>query len=197
MCLHINIFERFLDLLFSLLFSLLSLIHILIAWLTFLVSYSSPFPHAPSLLFLHALVLYPLSPVPPTTPPHLFNHNIPSPRPLSLPPFPFPLFLPPPLPLPSIPSTSLSSALSPPPTLGQVIDFGSSCYEHQRVYTYIQSRFYRAPEVILGAKYTMSIDMWSYGCILAELLTGESFTGDRRCLFRDLESDLILFFLVA
>lgn len=28
----------------------------------------------------------------------------------------------------------------------QVIDFGSSCYENQRVYTYIQSRFYRAPE---------------------------------------------------
>lgn len=54
----------------------------------------------------------------------------------------------------------------------KVIDFGSSCYEHQRVYTYIQSRFYRAPEVILGAKYGMSIDMWSFGCILAELLTG-------------------------
>lgn len=29
----------------------------------------------------------------------------------------------------------------------KVIDFGSSCFEHQRVYTYIQSRFYRAPEV--------------------------------------------------
>lgn len=54
----------------------------------------------------------------------------------------------------------------------KVIDYGSSCYEHQRVYTYIQSRFYRAPEVILGAKYSMSIDMWSFGCILAELLTG-------------------------
>ncbi|XP_013777857.1 dual specificity tyrosine-phosphorylation-regulated kinase 2-like [Limulus polyphemus] len=54
----------------------------------------------------------------------------------------------------------------------KVIDFGSSCYEHQRVYTYIQSRFYRAPEVILGAKYGMPIDMWSLGCILAELLTG-------------------------
>ena len=54
----------------------------------------------------------------------------------------------------------------------KVIDFGSSCYEHQRIYTYIQSRFYRAPEVILGAKYGMAIDMWSLGCILAELLTG-------------------------
>ncbi|XP_067928816.1 dual specificity tyrosine-phosphorylation-regulated kinase 2-like [Watersipora subatra] len=54
----------------------------------------------------------------------------------------------------------------------KVIDFGSSCYEHQRIYTYIQSRFYRAPEVILGAKYGMPIDMWSLGCILAELLTG-------------------------
>lgn len=54
----------------------------------------------------------------------------------------------------------------------KVIDFGSSCYEQNRVYTYIQSRFYRAPEVILGAKYGMPIDMWSLGCILAELLTG-------------------------
>ena len=54
----------------------------------------------------------------------------------------------------------------------KVIDFGSSCYEHQRIYTYIQSRFYRAPEVILGGKYSMAIDMWSLGCILAELLTG-------------------------
>ncbi|KAJ8377502.1 hypothetical protein AAFF_G00259700 [Aldrovandia affinis] len=54
----------------------------------------------------------------------------------------------------------------------KVIDFGSSCFEHQRVYTYIQSRFYRAPEVILGARYGPPIDVWSLGCILAELLTG-------------------------
>lgn len=54
----------------------------------------------------------------------------------------------------------------------KVIDFGSSCFEHQRVYTYIQSRFYRAPEVILGARYGLPIDMWSLGCILAELYTG-------------------------
>uniref|UniRef100_A0A8D2CRQ4 Dual specificity tyrosine-phosphorylation-regulated kinase 4 n=1 Tax=Sciurus vulgaris TaxID=55149 RepID=A0A8D2CRQ4_SCIVU len=54
----------------------------------------------------------------------------------------------------------------------KVIDFGSSCYEHQKVYTYIQSRFYRSPEVILGHPYNMAIDMWSLGCILAELYTG-------------------------
>ncbi|KAL7060451.1 hypothetical protein AAHC03_09659 [Spirometra sp. Aus1] len=54
----------------------------------------------------------------------------------------------------------------------KVIDFGSSCFENQRIYTYIQSRFYRAPEVILGCKYGVSIDIWSFGCILAELLTG-------------------------
>src|SRR5258708_28887957 len=40
------------------------------------------------------------------------------------------------------------------------------------VYTYIQSRFYRSPEVILGMNYHMAIDMWSLGCILAELKTG-------------------------
>ncbi|CAL8079128.1 unnamed protein product [Calicophoron daubneyi] len=54
----------------------------------------------------------------------------------------------------------------------KVIDFGSSCFESQRIYTYIQSRFYRAPEVILGYKYGPAIDIWSFGCILAELLTG-------------------------
>nr|XP_031300150.1 dual specificity tyrosine-phosphorylation-regulated kinase 4 [Camelus dromedarius] len=54
----------------------------------------------------------------------------------------------------------------------KVIDFGSSCYEHQKVYTYIQSRFYRSPEVILGHPYNMAVDMWSLGCIMAELFTG-------------------------
>nr|XP_030119373.3 dual specificity tyrosine-phosphorylation-regulated kinase 4 isoform X1 [Taeniopygia guttata] len=54
----------------------------------------------------------------------------------------------------------------------KVIDFGSSCYEDQRVYTYVQSRFYRSPEVILGHPYAMAVDMWSLGCIIAELYTG-------------------------
>jgi dual specificity tyrosine-phosphorylation-regulated kinase 2/3/4 len=32
----------------------------------------------------------------------------------------------------------------------KVIDMGSSCYANQILYTYIQSRYYRAPEIILG-----------------------------------------------
>eukprot|EP00892_Ulva_mutabilis_P011038 jgi/Ulvmu1/8306/UM042_0011.1 len=56
----------------------------------------------------------------------------------------------------------------------KVIDFGSSCYRNKCVYTYIQSRFYRSPEVILGMKYGHEIDMWSLGCILCELATGKA-----------------------
>jgi serine/threonine protein kinase len=40
------------------------------------------------------------------------------------------------------------------------------------VYTYIQSRFYRSPEVLLGVPYTSAIDMWSLGCIAVELFLG-------------------------
>ena len=54
----------------------------------------------------------------------------------------------------------------------KVIDLGTGCYENKTVYTYIQSRFYRAPEIILGTQYTCAIDMWSLGCILLELHLG-------------------------
>ena len=37
----------------------------------------------------------------------------------------------------------------------KVIDFGSACDERQTVYTYIQSRFYRSPEVLLGLPYVI------------------------------------------
>jgi len=55
----------------------------------------------------------------------------------------------------------------------KVIDFGSSCRGNEIVYSYIQSRFYRSPEVLLGLPYRVSIDMWSLGCILVEMHTGE------------------------
>ncbi|ELP85683.1 serine/threonine protein kinase ppk15, putative [Entamoeba invadens IP1] len=54
----------------------------------------------------------------------------------------------------------------------RVIDFGSACFENSTLYTYIQSRHYRAPEVILGLPYSSAIDMWSLGCIAAEFFIG-------------------------
>ena len=54
----------------------------------------------------------------------------------------------------------------------KVIDFGSACFIHDHLSSYVQSRSYRAPEVIIGHKYDYKIDIWSLGCILAELWTG-------------------------
>ena len=64
----------------------------------------------------------------------------------------------------------------------KVIDFGSSCRSDKRMYSYIQSRFYRSPEVLLGLPYGVPIDMWSLGCILVEMHTGEPlFSGSDQC----------------
>ncbi|KAL3792496.1 hypothetical protein HJC23_008418 [Cyclotella cryptica] len=57
--------------------------------------------------------------------------------------------------------------------LVKVIDFGSSSFVSDRQSSYIQSRSYRAPEVILGLPYDGKIDMWSLGCVVAEMYTGE------------------------
>ena len=59
----------------------------------------------------------------------------------------------------------------------KIIDFGSSCFEKEKIYTYIQSRFYRAPEIMLGIPYTSAIDMWSLGCMICELISGEPLFG--------------------
>lgn len=61
----------------------------------------------------------------------------------------------------------------------KLIDFGSSCFTDKKLYTYIQSRFYRSPEIILGMGYSTQIDMWSFGCLLYELYTAYPlFAGD-------------------
>ena len=54
----------------------------------------------------------------------------------------------------------------------KIIDLGSSCMFDEQVYTYIQSRFYRAPEIMLGIPYSSAIDMWSFAWILVELYIG-------------------------
>lgn len=54
----------------------------------------------------------------------------------------------------------------------KLIDFGSACFEGHASHTYIQSRFYRSPEVLIGLPYDSAIDMWSMGCVAAELFLG-------------------------
>ncbi|XP_051511031.1 dual specificity tyrosine-phosphorylation-regulated kinase 4-like [Myxocyprinus asiaticus] len=55
----------------------------------------------------------------------------------------------------------------------KVTDFGCGCFEDERILTYVGSRWYRAPEVILRQPYDSAIDMWSFGCVIAELYTGQ------------------------
>ncbi|CAI8583292.1 unnamed protein product [Vicia faba] len=70
------------------------------------------------------------------------------------------------------PENILLCASSANQTEIKIIDFGSACMENRTVYSYIQSRYYRSPEVLLGYQYTTAIDMWSFGCIVAELFLG-------------------------
>lgn len=56
----------------------------------------------------------------------------------------------------------------------KLCDFGSASHAHENEITpYLVSRFYRAPEIILGIPYDFGIDMWSVGCTIYELYTGK------------------------
>ena len=57
----------------------------------------------------------------------------------------------------------------------KVCDFGSAkrLQKGEVNVSYICSRYYRAPELIFGATdYGQSIDVWSIGCVIAELILG-------------------------
>ncbi|RID81087.1 hypothetical protein BRARA_A03693 [Brassica rapa] len=66
----------------------------------------------------------------------------------------------------------------------KLCDFGSAkvLVKGEPNISYICSRYYRAPELIFGAtEYTTAIDVWSAGCVLAELLLGQPlFPGESR-----------------
>ncbi|KAK0412740.1 hypothetical protein QR680_006378 [Steinernema hermaphroditum] len=54
----------------------------------------------------------------------------------------------------------------------KLLDFGLSRAEthHVKHSPYVVTRFYRAPEIVLGINYTKKVDVWSIGCVLAEML---------------------------
>lgn len=55
----------------------------------------------------------------------------------------------------------------------KIVDFGNACWVEKQFMEEIQTRQYRAPEVILGAGYSYSADLWSFACIAFELATGD------------------------
>lgn len=54
-----------------------------------------------------------------------------------------------------------------------MIDFGGATYEQDSHASVVNTRQYRAPEVILGLRWLYPSDLWSVGCIIAELLLGD------------------------
>lgn len=63
--------------------------------------------------------------------------------------------------------------------LGTAIDRSDAATANTGITPYLVSRFYRAPEIILGMPYDYGVDMWSIGCTLYELYTGKIlFTGN-------------------
>ncbi|GLT39356.1 hypothetical protein SLA2020_135530 [Shorea laevis] len=55
----------------------------------------------------------------------------------------------------------------------KIVDFGNACWADTQFAEEIQTRQYRAPEVILQAGYSFSADMWSFACTAFELATGD------------------------
>ena len=54
-----------------------------------------------------------------------------------------------------------------------IVDLGNACWTHRHFSEDIQTRQYRAPEVLIGSKYDTAADIWSLGCMTFELLTGD------------------------
>lgn len=55
----------------------------------------------------------------------------------------------------------------------KIVDMGNACWFHHHFSTEIQTRQYRSPEVILGINYGASADIWSFACMIFELITGD------------------------
>ena len=55
----------------------------------------------------------------------------------------------------------------------RLTDYGCCCQVDHRLFEYVQTRYYRSPEIILGLSYGQEVDVWSFGCLIPELYTGK------------------------
>ncbi|NXR76398.1 MK14 kinase, partial [Pycnonotus jocosus] len=57
----------------------------------------------------------------------------------------------------------------------KILDFGLARHTDDEMTGYVATRWYRAPEIMLNwMHYNQTVDIWSVGCIMAELLTGRT-----------------------
>jgi len=64
----------------------------------------------------------------------------------------------------------------------RILDFGLARPTDMEMTGYVATRWYRAPEIMLNwMHYDQTVDIWSVGCIMAELITGKTlFPGSDR-----------------
>ena len=55
----------------------------------------------------------------------------------------------------------------------KICDMGNGCWTYHHFTPEIQTRQYRSPEVIIGADYNTSADIWSFACTIFEMVTGD------------------------
>ena len=85
----------------------------------------------------------------------------------------------------------------------QICDFGLARvadpeHDHKGILTeYVATRWYRAPEIMLNSKgYSKAIDIWSVGCILAEMLSNRPLFPGKHCIF-EIVANICLFFSIS
>mmetsp|Transcript_27326 Transcript_27326/g.63705 ORF Transcript_27326/g.63705 Transcript_27326/m.63705 type:complete len:585 (+) Transcript_27326:81-1835(+) len=76
-------------------------------------------------------------------------------------------------PVPPVRQKERFSSLEVDEVFAKVADFGNGCFLNNKVTDDIQTRQYRSPEVIIGAEWDATADVWSAACMFFELITGD------------------------
>ena len=66
---------------------------------------------------------------------------------------------------------------------------GNGCWTYHHFTPEIQTRQYRSPEVIIGADYNTSADIWSFACTIFEMVTGDFLFEPRKSEAYDKDDD--------
>lgn len=71
----------------------------------------------------------------------------------------------------------------------KICDLGNGCWTHHHFSSEIQTRQYRSPETIIGVPYGTSADIWSFACMIFEMITGDFLFEPRKGQVYDKDDD--------